>query len=96
MAVRSYAQQKSALTRCSNKARAAVLASRNDRFADPVLAEAVKRAQALVIDECRRAVSEWNSREAPYVYGWPDDWSRWQRALDDVFPVFGAPLLEDL
>jgi len=27
---------------------------------------------------------------------WPDDWSRWQRALDDVFPVFAAPRIDDL
>lgn len=36
--------------------------------------------------ECVRAVAEWDSRQAPYTYGWPDDWARWQRALDDVLP----------
>ena len=30
------------------------------------------------------------------IGAWPDDWSRWQRALDDVFPFGQAPLLEDL
>ena len=42
---------------------------------------------------CRQAVAEWN---APGAY-WPDDWSSWQRALDDAYPVFDpAPRLEDL
>lgn len=27
---------------------------------------------------------------------WPDNWSNWQRALDDTYPVFHAPRLEDL
>ena len=27
---------------------------------------------------------------------WPDNWSDWQRALNDVYPVFEAPSLEDL
>ena len=29
-----------------------------------------------------RAVAEWNSPEGY----WPDDWSDWQRALDDAMP----------
>ncbi len=33
-----------------------------------------------VVLACRKAVSEWST---PGVC-WPDDWSRWQRALDDV------------
>lgn len=41
---------------------------------------------------CKAAVDSWNK---PGNY-WPDDWSRWQRALDDVYPVFEAPRLEDL
>jgi hypothetical protein len=28
---------------------------------------------------CKAAVAEWNE-----IGAWPDDWSRWQRALDDV------------
>lgn len=53
-----------------------------------------------VIDECARTVKEWDS------FGfWPDDWSRWQRALDDLPPVHDPyspvalprnPRLEDL
>jgi hypothetical protein len=45
-----------------------------------------------VLVACTAAVHEWNQPGR----AWPDDWSRWQRALDDVFPVFTAPRLEDL
>lgn len=45
-----------------------------------------------VVLACRDAVTAWNAPGGM----WPDDWSRWQRALDDIFPVFHAPLLEDL
>ena len=31
-----------------------------------------------VVAECRRVKQEWNANY------WPDDWSRWQRALGDV------------
>lgn len=40
---------------------------------------------------CARAVTAWEA-----VGAWPDDWSRWQRALDDHSPLFGGPRLEDL
>lgn len=43
-----------------------------------------------VLAACRKAVAEWNENY------WPDDWSRWQRALDDAFGLRGAPRLEDL
>jgi hypothetical protein len=36
--------------------------------------------------ETRRAMDEWASAEWKAKYGtnaWPDDWARWQRALDD-------------
>lgn len=33
-----------------------------------------------VIAECRKTVNEWEGLD----HGWPDDWSRWQRALDDT------------
>lgn len=41
---------------------------------------------------CRIAVQDWNNEY------WPDDWSRWQRALDDARMAAGlAPLrLENL
>lgn len=44
-----------------------------------------------VILACAKAVKAWDACGA-----WPDDWSTWQSALDDVFPVFQAPRLEDL
>lgn len=44
-----------------------------------------------VVATCRAAVVEWNE-----IGAWPDNWARWQRALDDVLPWGRAPLLEDL
>lgn len=44
-----------------------------------------------VLVACAAAVAEWDE-----IGAWPDNWSHWQRALDDVFPVFHAPRLEDL
>lgn len=44
-----------------------------------------------VVLTCAATVKAWDE-----IGAWPDDWSRWQRALDDVFPVFQAPSLEDL
>jgi len=41
--------------------------------------EGDKEKTAAVVKACTRAVQEWN------LWGcWPDDWSRWQRALDDT------------
>lgn len=40
---------------------------------------------------CRKAVAEWNTW--PY---WPDDWARWQRALDDGRPWGQTIRLEEL
>ena len=40
---------------------------------------------------CRAAVAEWNE-----IGAWPDNWSAWQRALDDVMGYRQAPRLEDL
>lgn len=45
-----------------------------------------------VVLACTRAVQEWDREQIP----WPDNWSLWQNALDDEFPVFHAPRLEDL
>ena len=47
-----------------------------------------------VLAACVKVVSEWGA--APFNGMWPDDWARWQGALDDVFPVFRSPQLEDL
>jgi hypothetical protein len=44
-----------------------------------------------MIETCAKAVREWDE-----IGAWPDNWSTWQRALDDVFPVFQAPELSDL
>lgn len=41
-----------------------------------------------------KAVREW--REAPFNGAWPDDWSRWQRALDDALGWRNEVLLEDI
>lgn len=62
------------------------------------LTRAINSGQPVrVLQVCRDAVREWNE-----IGAWPDDWSRWQRALDDQYgpssshPVFQAPRLEDL
>jgi hypothetical protein len=43
-----------------------------------------------VVLACAHAVKVWDE-----VGAWPDDWSLWQRALDDCFR-FGGPDLSDL
>lgn len=48
-----------------------------------------------VLVACAKAVAEWNA-DYPCAGMWPDNWSRWQNALDEVFPVFQAPDLHDL
>jgi hypothetical protein len=57
------------------------------------LSRAEKKGYAAVLQACKDAVAVWN------VWGaWPDNWSRWQRALDDA--AFKnhqfAPRLEEL
>lgn len=48
------------------------------------LTRAVKTNDAeKIAAACKKAVAEWNE-----VGAWPDDWARWQRALDDALPVF--------
>lgn len=37
---------------------------------------------AKVVDACRAAVAQWNDPSL----GWPDDWTKWERALLDAFP----------
>jgi hypothetical protein len=41
---------------------------------------------------CRDAVREWNEPGCM----WPDDWSSWQRALDDALPFHQRVSLHDL
>lgn len=40
---------------------------------------------------CVAAMNEWDE-----IGAWPDDWSRWQRALDDVLPWGQQVRLDDL
>lgn len=47
-----------------------------------------------VIRTCRDAVNAW--AKPPFNGAWPDNWSRWQRALDDALGVFNRIQLEDL
>ncbi len=52
------------------------------------LTRATKNGYTAVIAECRRTVAEWESPEWATAHhvrqgAWPDDWARWQRALDD-------------
>ncbi len=46
-----------------------------------------------VLLACRAVVHAWS--EPPFDGAWPDDWARWQRALDDAFG-FRSVQLEDL
>lgn len=40
---------------------------------------------------CKAAVAEWNE-----IGAWPDDWSKWQRALNDALPWFRSVDIADL
>lgn len=40
-----------------------------------------------IVAACKKAVAEWDEAGA-----WPDDWSRWQRALDDALFPGSIPL----
>ncbi|MEK9736090.1 MAG: hypothetical protein VW239_02050 [Candidatus Nanopelagicales bacterium] len=62
MKYRTYAAQKSGLTRAINSK-------------DP----------AKVLAECRRVVDVDWSAGSPFTPYWPDDWSRWVRALEDAY-----------
>src|SRR6476646_460593 len=56
------------------------------------LTRAIKSGQRdRVLLTCAATVKAWDE-----IGAWPDDWARWQCALDDVFPVFQAPDLSDL
>lgn len=44
-----------------------------------------------VLTVCRDVVAVWDD-----IGAWPDDWALFQRALDDVYPVFHAPTLDQL
>jgi hypothetical protein len=62
----------------------------------PMLKRALARAVSSddperVAETCLDAMDEWAACGA-----WPDDWSHWQRALDDVLPWHRQVRLEDL
>lgn len=51
------------------------------------LTRAIKSGNPHRVKEvCRKAVREWDE-----IGAWPDDWARWERALNDAFP-YGQPL----
>jgi hypothetical protein len=50
-----------------------------------------RRAVTLAV---RKAVKEWDA--PPWNGHWPDDWARWQRALDDALPWGQRVDLRDL
>ena len=57
------------------------------------LTRAIKSgSSAKVVLTVQAAVKEWD-RDFP---AWPDDWSRWQRALDDVLPWNARVDINDL
>lgn len=63
---------------------------RTHRAQKAALTRAVKTGDPFTVRvECRRAMAEWDAD------GWPDDWSDWQRALQDVTGNWGVTL-EDL
>ena len=57
------------------------------------LTRAIKKGPDAVLDAVYKTIDEWRAWGA-----WPDDWARWQRAIDDVFGQHGLypPRLEDL
>ena len=50
-----------------------------------------KQRHSALVATCRKTVQEWET-----VGAWPDDWSRWQHALDDQFGFPAGPDLRDL
>lgn len=49
-------------------------------------------SRANLLEVVTKAVTEWES--PPFNGAWPDDWSRWQRALDDAYDFGSAPTLD--
>lgn len=81
-----FPKQKAALTRAIKRIEAARPANNWDR-PGPEHKAAVEALAAL----CKKTVKEWNECGA-----WPDDWSRWQVALDDALGWRSTIRLEDL
>lgn len=57
------------------------------------LTRATKKGPEAVLAACKKAVQEWG--DAPFNGMWPDDWARWQRALDDAFGWRNPHQLDD-
>ncbi len=67
-------------------------ARRNGPRLKSALTRAVKtRDPERVLKACRDARTEWDAWGA-----WPDDWSRWQRALDDSRDWRDSVSLDDI
>lgn len=66
--------------------------ARSRRSQKAALTRAVKtKDPEKVAQVCKAAVAEWDACGA-----WPDDWSNWQRALDDALPWHQHVDLRDL
>jgi hypothetical protein len=65
--------------------------SNQKRALTRALNSAPEHRERNVLAATRAALAEWQQWGA-----WPDDWARWQRALDDVYPFGQAPGLDDL
>jgi hypothetical protein len=95
VSVRTYSQQKAGLTRALKRCQQYRCGKPDEDR------ELARGARAKLVDEVRRTIAEWESPEWSARYGvrqgaWPDDWARWQRAIDEVFPVFQGPALRAL
>lgn len=75
---RIFPSQKAALTRAVKKVEQAREVYEQNYRLDPGPLKAAIENLATVI---KKAIAEWNECGA-----WPDDWARWQRALDDALP----------
>lgn len=80
--------QKAALTRAVNAWRKA--GGNIVRPLDPAYIGTVAAAENIA-RVCKAAVAEWNA-----IGAWPDNWHRWQVALDDALPWNQSIDLRDL
>ena len=66
--------------------------SRSHAQQKAALTRALKKGHAEVLAEVKRVKLEWEAQGY-----WPDDWTAWQRALDDTtpWPAY-APRIEDV
>lgn len=83
-----HPKQKAALTRAMNKWR---LEQQHLALHATFDTRPVRQAAEKVKQVCREAVIEWNA-----IGAWPDDWARWQVALNDTESPYYPTRLEDL